>query len=207
MKRTIAITSCFGILCFAALGIWVYVKCREQGVAPVPEGKVSEGPLRNKLPPLDKLPDPTEKKVVTSVFALPMEIVSIGDNHFRPCYFDLERKGLYLWKGVVLKYEQVPEQYKGVISGIRMLNAKDFTDIVTVEALVKYREVDGEYRPGYLLQGVFYQWKGVKVKRDKVIARSQDGQNSVVGLDAVNQVIEIDIPAHMKEYPQLWRRP
>ena len=69
--------------------------------------------------------------------------------------------------------------------------------------------MDCEYQPGYLFipAQVFFEWKGVKLKRDKVFPTSQDGKNAVVQLDAVGQTIEIDMPAFLKDQPGLWHRP
>jgi hypothetical protein len=78
-------------------------------------------------------------------FQLPVKVAFWGDNDFSPCYFDLENKTLYRWKGVVLRSEQLPMAYTSVPSGLSLFDVKQFIfSVVPVEALVKYRESNGE---------------------------------------------------------------
>jgi hypothetical protein len=202
MKRTIIIASCLTVLGLAVLFILVCLKRTEQGGALVPERTVSNDQANNVSSP------PSEKPAtVQAVFEFPVHVASLGDGQFCPCYIDLSKNILYAWKGVVLRIGQVPDAYDGVPSGIKILNAKDFT-VVPVAALVKYREFDGGYRPGYLDGSVqaFYEWKGVVLTKQQVLDKSQDGQTAIVDASKFSQVIEIDMPTYLKDHPGLWKK-
>jgi hypothetical protein len=208
MRRLITIASCLAVLCLVVLVVWLFVNHNGRGRAPRAEGNPSDDQANHKSSEPIQSSEAVEKKAKAPwELDLPMQIAFLGDDKFSPCYFDLENQTLYLWNGVVLRREQVPDAYKGGISRIEMLDAKNFPRIVNVEALVKYREINGEYRPGYLFrpERVFYEWKGIVLSRQNVIPRSRDGQNAVVELDAVSQVIEIDMPAHLKDQPRRWK--
>jgi len=217
MRRTIIIGSCLTALCITVLVSWMYVKRTGQGDVSVAEENIHNGQASNPIPG-----SPIENNAMDrSVFKLPVDLayfddqVTLSDNDtYSPCYVDREKKTLYRWKDVVLQRDQLPKGYTGVISSMPILIAKKFT-VVPVAALMKYREVDGEYRPGYLDKSncVFYEWKGIVLSKQEALDKSQDGQDAIVELNSeyvprvpINQVVEIPIPAHLKDQPQLWKK-
>jgi hypothetical protein len=200
-----ALVSCMATLCLTSLGFWAWTRISQGGVAP-PSPPESRRDDQADV----KSHAPTEKAVTfPSPYEMPMEMVFFGDKQFSPCYVDLPNKVLYRWKDVVLRRDQLPAGYTRAISGLAMFDPKDFAEVVPINALVKYREIDCEYRPGYLFTPAqtFFEWKGVKLKRDKVFPTSQDGKNAVVPLDAVGQTIDIDMPVFLKDQPGLWHSP
>jgi uncharacterized protein involved in tolerance to divalent cations len=141
------------------------------------------------------------------VFQLRVWVTTFGENEFSPCYYDPENKSLYRWKGVVLQSEQLPYPYKTrkmVLGDVRALPLL----VVPIEAPVKYRKVNGEYRPGYLdpTCRTFYEWKDIVLNKRELLDKSQDGQPAILGPDIFDWVIEIDMPAHLKKHPELWKK-
>jgi hypothetical protein len=138
-------------------------------------------------------------------FQMPVWCVVFRDDEYQPCYCDLRNTCLYAWKGVALRPEQVPAEYKG---WPYKAPSNDYI-IAFTDPPVSYREVSGKYRPGYLNRpiGAFYEWKGIVLSKQEVPEKSQDGQPAVVSPDKLSQVIEIDMPAHLKKQPQLWKKP
>ncbi len=219
MKRTITITSCLALLCIATLALWMCMKYGVPGYAAPPEGTpiphvdtaVSKG--SNSDGQENKMPSgPTEKAAMTPVvFELPTRVAVMGEDEYSPCYFDVKKMILYRWKGVILRDEQIRQTgYVGFPSGIRMLEAKDFS-VTSVEAPVKYWQTDGGYRPGYLDQSIwtFYAWKGVVLKEQELLDKSLDGKPALVKPAFPSQtidVLEIDMPGHMKDHPELWKK-
>ncbi len=177
-----ALVSCVVTLCLTSLGFWAWTRIGQGGVAPPESRRDDQADIMSHAP--------TEKAVTfPSPYEMPMGMVFFGDDQFSPCYVDLPNKDLYRWEDVVLRRDQLPAAYTGFTLRIKTLDAKDFAEVVPIKALVKYREMDCEYRPGYLFTPaqVFFEWKGVKLNRDKVFPTSQDGKNAVVQLDAVGQ--------------------
>lgn len=203
MRRIFIMLSFLVMLCLMAIGVWI------SGYKFALSSALQERKEKDALPKEESVGLPQKISTTPMIFDLPMQFACFGDNEFSPCYVGRERKTLYRWKGIKMPSEKLPDAYKQFPSGIHMLNASDFSEIVTVEGPVNYREINGEYRPGYLFRPTryFYEWKGVVLRRENVFPRGRDGQNSVVELDAVSRVIEIDIPAHLKEQPSLWRKP
>jgi hypothetical protein len=84
--------------------------------------------------------------------------------------------------------------------------------VVTVEPPVKYLAVDGQFRPGYLDTTIqaFYEWKGVALSKKELLDKSADGKDpivkSAVASQGTPQVIEIEMPAHLKDHPELWKK-
>jgi hypothetical protein len=206
MRRTLIIALSWATACLLVVAIWMYVKQSEKGGVPSPGGAVSDDQTK-------KEPSgPTEQqKMATAlhVFNLPVRIAFFGDDHFSPCFFEFEKNTLYRWKGVMLRREQVPNA--GPLSRIPVLNAKDFT-VLPVEAPVKYLEVSGRYRPGYLDRKgwIFYEWKGVLLDKQQLLDKSQDGQDAVVeptfrSLGAPD-LIEVEMPVQLREHPALWKK-
>jgi len=219
MKRTITITSCLALLCIAALALWMCMKYGVPRYAAPPEGTpiphvdtaVSKG--SNSDSQENKTPSGLAEKADTTpaVSELPTVCAFMGDGEFSPCFLDEEKNTLYRWKGVVLRIEQIRKTaYGGVPSGISLLNAKDFT-VKEFDAPVNYWLVDGSYRPGYLDQEIwtFYAWKGVVLKEQEILDKSQDGKPALVKPTHPSQIIdvlEIDMPGHMKDHPELWKK-
>ena len=199
--RRIIIASHLAVALLSGITVWLYMNWKSPETATTAERKGEGQPIDISAKHVE------HKKKAAWAFDLPMKIAFMGGDQFRPCYFDVGNKCLYLWNEVVLRRDQLPEAYTGRISRIRLLYAKNFSQVVTISPPVKYREINGQYRPGYFQPGVFFEWKGVSVSREKVIPRSMDGKNAVVPLDAVSQVIEIDIPPYMKDHPRLWSAP
>jgi hypothetical protein len=200
MRRNITIASSLAVLCLVAVVVWVSVKRAAQDIATAPKGNSTNTDASNKSSgPTQKTPIPP------SVFGLPVQIAFFGDNQFSPCYVDLDKMTLYRWRGVVLRRDEVPNT--GAKMGILVLDAKDFS-VVAFEAPVKYLESEGLYHPGYLDRSgrAFYEWKGVVLNKPQVLDKSQEGQPAVADPDAFSQVLQIEMPAHLKEQPGLWKK-
>ena len=194
MSRRITVAVCLAVLGVAALVIWVCVKLTGPSGAPVLERIGSDGQAS------DKSSGSTEKKGLDwRVFQLPLVYAYFGDGPYSPtyldqdgsshvtysptqkpdssppyspCYVDFENKTLYRWKDVALWYEQVPGT--GPYGSNRGCHAKAFAVVIPIEPPVKYREVDGKYRPGYLDRGywLFYAWKGVVLSKQELLDKS-----------------------------------
>jgi hypothetical protein len=169
-------------------------------VNPLPEANGNNGQADKRLPGSSK-----KNATDPQVFELEVRTAFLGDGQFNPYYFDAKKKTLYRWKGVVLRREQIPQA--GPYNTMPVLIAKDFS-VVPVEAAVKYRKIDGEYRPGYLdwSSRVFYEWKGVVLSKREVLAKSQDGRTAILDPNKFSRITEIDLPAHLKEQPGLWKK-
>jgi hypothetical protein len=161
-----------------------------------------------RFPPLSK-----EKPAVdTTVFSLPMQVAFFGEGEFSPCYVDFETKTLHRCRDVILQSHQFRKTaYYGRISGIEFLDPKDFS-VVSVEAPLRYREVEGSYRVGHLDLTIraFYEWKGVVLNKKDLLEKSHDGQDTILTPTFLSEghlkVIEIDTPAFMKDRPGLWKK-
>ncbi len=217
MRRTVTIGSCLAGLCLAALAVWMYMKYSGPGDVAVPLEDGSDGLTSNEPSvPTEKAAIPTEKAAMTPVvFELPTHVAFMGQhmgvNEYSSCFVDTEKMILYRWKGVILLDEQIQQTpYDGVISGIDVLDAKDFS-VTSVEAPVKYRQTDGGYRLGYVDQTIrtFYAWKGVVLSKQQLLDKSQDGQPALLkpaDPDDELSVLEIDMPPHLKDHPELWKK-
>ncbi|HEY7428205.1 MAG TPA: hypothetical protein VH682_28485 [Gemmataceae bacterium] len=208
MKRTAVISSCLAVLCLTALVVWVYLKHNGQSNTPTPEGNLSNEQTNHQ-----SVASTEQRATAQRVFELPMQVAYLGDDESSPCYVDRDNKILYRWKGVILHREQMLQTpYAGVPSRIRVLQAKDFS-VVPIEAPVKYwywKEGEG-YRPGYLDRAIwtFYAWKGIVLNEEELLDKGQDGQDAIVKPAFPSQtigVLEIDMPAHLKEHPELWKK-
>jgi hypothetical protein len=207
MRRIITIASCLIVLGVVAVAFWMYRNRtgREGALAPGAVGPDSRAG--------DTAPSARKTAMDPLLFELPVKVAFWGDDEFSPCYLDLEHKTLYRWKDVVLRSAQVPTPYKTVPSGTRVLNVKpgDFS-VVPIEAPVKYRESNGEYRPGYLDRSThtFFEWKGVVLSKRELLDKSRDGKDALLTPDFPSQgppeVIEIDMPAYLKDRPGLWKK-
>ena len=203
------------VLCLAAFGWWLQTKRGEPVDNPTLGGSGSDPTPAEKetQPVLHRAPVPPGKpSMEQTVFELPTRVTFFGEDEFSPCFLDQEKKILYRWKGVVLRREQLLDTPYGTVpSGIRVLEPEDFT-VKSVEAPVRYREVDGGYRVGYLDRTIlmFYEWKGVVLTKDELLDKSQDGKEPVVKPEFASQappkVIEIEMPAFLKNKPQLWKK-
>ena len=200
MRRTIIVTSCLAVLCLAALAVWVYRNHAGPGVAPVTDGNGKTGTVSQTSPGPDEKP-----ATAPPVFGLPVRVAYLGDDRFGTCYADFTNRTIYLWRDVVIPREQVPNA--GPSGRFKILTAKDFT-VVPFNAPVKYLESGGGYKPGYLDRSgrVFYAWKGVSLSQQEVPYKSRDGEDSLADPNDFRQVIEIDMPAHLKDQPELWKK-
>ena len=143
------------------------------------------------------------------VFKLEVRMAGFADGFFSPCYFDFEKQTLYRWKGVFLLREQM--RYAGPQSRLLVLDAAKFK-VLSIDVPVRYREVDGGYRPGYLHRSyrTFYEFKGIMLKKHQIFEKSQDGQPAIVGLNEFNEaditVLEVEMPPHLNERPIQWKK-
>ena len=125
-----ALVSCVTTLCVASLGFWAWTRIGQAGLAP-PSPPESSADDQADI----KSHAPTAKAVTfPSPYEMPMEMVFFGDDQFSPCYVDLPNKALYRWKDVVLRRDQLPSAYTGFISRIITLDAKDFAEVLPVNA-------------------------------------------------------------------------
>lgn len=203
MKRTFIIGSCLVILGVAGIAVLIYAKRPWQPDAIAPNGEIQVPHAA------DKPSVPIDQIVKESRFVdLQVQVAFFGDDEFSPCYCDPAKKSLSRWKDVVLHREQLLKTpYAGVPSGVRVVIAKDFS-VLEVEPPVRYRETNGQYRPGYLDRTIraFYEWQGVVLAKKDLPEENQDGRNTVVDPDAFSQVIEIEMPAYLKKRPEVWKK-
>jgi hypothetical protein len=145
------------------------------------------------------------------VFALDTGMAVFGPNENSPCYIDEQANLLYRWKGVVLQDKQLKEtSYGGMPSGIPTLRPKEW-QVVPFEAPIKYLETKEGFRPGYLdrTMWTFYAWKGVVLKQKELLDKSRDGEDALLKPQFNIQVVvvlEIEIPSHLKDKPELWKK-
>lgn len=202
MRRTIRIAILLAASGLAALAIWVFVKPRLGGGAG--EGKDDRADIT----------PPAEQVKPLAQFGMPVKVAFFGGDEFSPCFVDFDNKTLYRWKGVYLRGEQLRlTPYAGIPSGIRVIDAKALAfSVVPFEAAVRYLEVNGEFRPGYLDSTIlaFYEWNGVVLGKKDLLETSADGQDPILKLDFSSrgsvQVLEIEMPAHLKDKPEVWKK-
>lgn len=142
------------------------------------------------------------------VLQLPVTIAYFDKDRISPCYLDVDRKTAYCWKGVILRVDQVPRAYTGIPSRVSTIKAKGF-NIESFEAPIKYIRTKDGYRAGYLdtTSWDFFAWKGVMLKEDALLEKSADGQPALITTTFPTiGVIEIDMPSHLKEEPNQWKK-
>lgn len=202
MRRTVIVATCCVALALAILAVWLVARRGGPEVVQVP-------PDTGDSAQPDTKPPTIAEKVV---YDLPVRVAFFGDDEFGPGYVDLETKTFHHWKGVVLTREQLMVTAYGRISGrIGVLDTKDFT-VATVEAPVKYLDIGGQFRPGYQDRTInaFYQWKGIVLSKEELLDKCADGKNSIIHrtgyLLGSPQVIEIEVPAHLKDQLAIWKK-
>ena len=173
-------------------------------------GRPKEEPGKERpaeIPPTPKEDPKQEPKGLRplQVYNLDLYMTAFGEEEYSPCYLDEDRSILYRWEGIIFSREQLPPQYKQRLSRPRVLVAKDFSSVNVIEPIVRYREAEGRYRPGFLFHDTFYEWKGITLDRDEIHARDVRVGTKVVAFDLVRGIIEMEIPARMKEFPQIWK--
>jgi hypothetical protein len=205
MRQMITYTSVLLVFSLGLLAVWFYLKNTGQVIGPepapstnhtAPDGQFAESPKNTALTP-------------AAIYELPVCNTFMGGDRFCPCYFDFETKTLYPWQGVILHSDQVPN--RGPNSRSKLLCAKDF-NLIEVEAPVKYREVDGKFRVGFLDRShqVFYEWKAVALRKEELLNNSKDGQDIVIKPEFDTQgnlkVTEIEMPDYLKKKSLLWKK-
>ncbi len=211
MRRTIILASCLAALCLAVLAIWLYGRRSGQDGVPVPA--VNTGSQAS-----SKSSGSTEKRATDPrLFALPDRFVMFAKDQFSPCYFDREKKLLYRWKDVVLRFDQLPElgpyhSYPIFVAYDRPelsaeIIVKDYA-VVPVEPPVKYRVTDKYCRVGFWFrtERTFFMWRGMALSKHELLDKSQDGRPAIIDRDTLGQMIEIDMPDYLKYRPELWKK-
>lgn len=204
MKGTRLIVAGTAILCLAVLTVWVYARRTVPDNSQQRESEIRRDPGDAHASGPDKKP-----AIDPRIFALPVDPAILGDGTSAICYVDSLHMILYPWKGIVLNAEQWRAFVGGPYSGRRLLKATDFTAVTPIDAPVKYRQTEEGYRPGHLDPGgrFFFQWKGIiLVKKEDLLDKSQDGQAPLVDPRSYGGVFEIDVPAHLKAEPELWKK-
>ena len=211
MKRTISIVSCLVGLCVAAvIGRYSLMQTGHAGVVvtePITPGNEGNGDS----PKTTKHGSEDSPKAAQQVFYLDTGMAVFGANENSPCYVNVETNTLYRWKGVVLRDDQLKQTpYDAFPSGIACLNPKE-CKVVPVEAPIKYWQTSEGFRPGYIDRTIwtFYAWKGVVLTQKELLDKSSDGKVAIVKPDFSDQrieVLEIEMPAHLKEKPGLWKK-
>lgn len=203
MKRTIFLVTGTTLLCLGALAVWAYAKRTGS------EGSRSSESESQITQPEPKSSVSAEKRAIDpAVYALPVNFGTLNGGKFSVCYVDTNTMTLYPWKAVALRYEQLSEGDRSPLGGRRPLDEKAFTTVAPIDALVKYRETPGGYRPGFFDHSahLFYEWKGVVLKKTELLDKSQDGKDPLLDQRNPIEIIEIDMPAHLKKQPQLWKK-
>lgn len=199
MRIIVRVLTTFAAFCLGGAVVWVFGP--RLGLTHAPTGPEKTPPERAQEGRMEENPE--------WIHRLPVKMAFAGKRFF-PCYVDPAGKTIYRWNCVDLGFEQLPEAYASVPSRLTTLDAAEFSEVVAVDPLVRYREENGDYYPGYYFAPThtFFQWRHTKLAREKVIPRRWgNGQNSVLELDAVSEIIVIDMPEHLKDQPGLWRSP